>query len=158
MRDVTKRKKLTDSELQLRRMNRRPCCVECNTFKAEPVTGKEIYPHRPDLHDRQYWLCPCGAYVGCHRGSDYLPLGRPANKATRDARSDAHAAFDPLWKKVSSRDGIAMGHARARGYRWLAGELGISAEDCHIAMMDAATARRVTAICTAVIEAAKVPA
>lgn len=135
---------------ELKRMNKKPRCVECQSWNVRMTTGAEVYPARPDLHDKQIWICQCGAYVGCHEGTDYTPLGRPAGPKTRKARGDAHAAFDPLWKKVADRDGINVGHARNRGYRFLAEQLGIERADCHISHMDEAMCRRVVEICAAV--------
>ena len=113
-------------------------CLECGRTNATLVTGKRIYPHREDLHRLQYWLCPCGAYCGVHPGSTE-PLGAPAGPETRNARTRAHARFDPLWQ-----DGE---WSRKQAYAWLAGALGIEPEDCHIGMFDKATALRVVEVC-----------
>lgn len=123
-----------------------PVCGECGQ-PTQMVGGKVIYPHRPDLWDgRWYWRCACGAYCGVHRGT-LKPLGSPAGRETRRAREAAHAAFDPLWQKRQQLSGLTKHHARGKGYKWLAAELGIDRKDCHIGMMDAATARRVVEIC-----------
>lgn len=52
-------------------------CPYCERH-AELVGGEVIYPHRPDLGSKKFWLCtPCNAYVGCHAGDDGTrPLGR----------------------------------------------------------------------------------
>lgn len=122
-----------------------PACGECGGSTAL-VGGNVIYPHRPDLSGGWYWRCGCGAYCGIHKGT-FKPLGSPAGKETRRAREAAHAAFDPLWKKRQRLSGLAPHHARGKGYKWLAEQLGIDRKDCHIGMMDAATARRVVEIC-----------
>ena len=57
----------------------------------------------------------------------------------RNARTRAHARFDPLWQ-----DGE---WSRKQAYAWLAGALGIEPEDCHIGMFDKATAMRVVEVC-----------
>jgi hypothetical protein len=131
-----------------------PGCGECAAPSGvELVKSEAIYPNRSDLwtHDdgatRYYWRCrDCGAYVGVHRGT-FKALGTPAGKATRDARSAAHAAFDPLWQKRAHISAMKPSRARAKGYRWLASELGIDPKECHIGMMDVAMARRVVEIC-----------
>jgi len=121
-------------------------CGECAT-PARLVTGAVIYPRRPDLAGKAYWRCTaCGAYVGCHPGTQQ-PLGTPCSPTTRAARLAAHAAFDPLWQAKVQRDGVAKKEARGSGYRWLAGQLGLDRADCHIGLMDAATARRVVDLC-----------
>ncbi len=111
----------------------RPTCIECGSG-SEMVTGKRIYPHRPDLYGKMFWLCSCGAYCGCHPGTTQA-LGHPCGPETRKARSAAHAAFDPIWKrKEMSRHGA---------YAWLSAATGIEPEKCHIGMMTADQARSV---------------
>lgn len=123
-----------------------PACGECGQ-PTLMVGGKVIYPNRPDLWEgRWYWRCACGAYCGVHRGT-LKPLGSPAGRETRRAREAAHAAFDPLWQRRMELSGISKHHARGKGYKWLAAQLGIAVKECHIGMMDAATARRVVEIC-----------
>ncbi|EQA97116.1 zinc-finger-containing protein [Sphingobium sp. HDIP04] len=124
-----------------------PTCADCDS--AERVTmarGPEIYPHRPDLADKLFWRCGCGAYCGVHAGT-LKSLGRPAGKATRDARQAAHAAFDPLWERKMRRDGVSKQRARGAGYKWLASQIGIAPKDCHIGDMDRATALKVVEVC-----------
>lgn len=124
----------------------KPDCPYC-TKPSERVTGKVMYPHRPDLASKIFYRCqPCGAWVGCHPGTE-TPLGRLADAELRQAKSAAHAAFDPLWKRKAERDGIGKGKARGKGYKWLAQQLGIDPADCHIGMFDAPTCRRVVRIC-----------
>lgn len=125
-----------------------PVCVECNGRDPELVGGDVIYPHRPDLYRKKFLRCRCGAYVGCHMGTD-LPLGHPAGPLTQRARKDAHAAFDPLWKRKMAKDGVSKHEARGAGYRWLAAELGIDPKACHIGWMNRETALRVVAACAA---------
>ena len=116
---------------------------------AELVTGDALYPGRDDLRHLQFWRCgPCRAHVGCHRkgaivriqggsvtSDGTMPLGRLANAELRLAKGRAHAAFDPLWK-----DGEMSRH---RAYRWLAKQIGIAPDDCHIGMFDLEQCRAV---------------
>lgn len=122
-----------------------PLCLECGRA-ADLVQSQRIYPRRPDLWNRPMWLCSCGAYTSCHAGTQ-VAKGRPAAKATRDARIAAHAAFDPLWQAKQRKEGCSKKKARGAGYKWLGQQLGLDPKDCHIGEMDAATARRVAAIC-----------
>lgn len=119
-----------------------PACPYCGR-QAELVTGATIHPHRPDLHAKYFWLCsPCSAWVGTHRGGrNHQPLGRLANADLRFAKQAAHAAFDPLWRRCGMRRGGA--------YKWLADQLGIPADKCHIGMFDVSTCERVVAVCRA---------
>ena len=107
--------------------------------EAKLVTGRAIYPHRPDLFAKHFYQCdPCGAYVGCHPGTTNA-LGRLANADLRAAKSSAHAAFDPLWREGSM--------TRKQAYAWLADQLGTQRTECHIGMFDLQTCQRVVEIC-----------
>lgn len=131
-----------------------PRCGECSDGgNVEMAPGSVIYPKRSDLWkwpdgtERWWWLClSCRAYVGTHKGT-IKPLGSPAGRETRRAREAAHAAFDPMWQKRQRLSGISKAKARGLGYKWLAEQLGISFKECHIGMMDEATAWRAMSIC-----------
>ncbi len=118
-------------------------CSYCDN-KAILVTGKVIYPHRPDLATKKFWNCiPCKAYVGCHPVSNHhktddVPLGRLANAELRKLKSQAHAAFDPKW-----RSGMMT---RKEAYGILADRLGIKRKDCHIGMFEEETCLKVVEI------------
>lgn len=108
--------------------------------------GETGYPYRRDYGP--VWLCRADlAWVGCHPGTENA-LGRLANAELRQAKMDAHAAFDPLWTRKMAKEGCSKSHARKAGYRWLAGELGIPPKACHIGHMDVEQCRRVVEICT----------
>lgn len=99
-------------------------CNYCNN-EALLVSGKEVYPHRPDLYRKRFYLCsPCNAYVGCHMNTT-IPLGSLANENLRKIRRQAHDMFDPLWKTSLI--------TRKKAYKLLASHLSISPSDCHIA-------------------------
>jgi hypothetical protein len=114
-------------------------CPYCHG-QAKLVTGRTLYPHRPDLAEKQFFLCaPCDAYCGTHPGG--RPLGRLADAHLRRARQHVHALFDPLYLKASEAyDGEDNGRlrnvARARAYRWLAAQMGILVDACHVGMFD----------------------
>ena len=116
-------------------------CPYCDSA-VKRVTGKTVYPRRPDLHKRPYYACErfpeCDAYVGCHPGTA-VPLGRLADKELRQAKNAAHRAFDPIWKDGRMR--------RHEAYQWLAGQLGIDRAECHIGMFDVEMCRRVVDAC-----------
>ena len=124
---------------------RRRLTCDCGR-KAELVTGKEIYPHRPDLYKRTFWLCrPCDAYVGCHKKHHKYnpngdkPFGILANKELRDLKVTAHRVFDPLWQ--------SSGMTRTQAYRWLAYELQIPQNECHFGLFDKETINRAIKLC-----------
>lgn len=110
-----------------------PPCSECGR-EAYRTDGAEIYPHRPDLHHKIMWACICGAYCGSHENTGE-PLGYPCGWHTRQARMAAHEAFDRLWKHGPP--------TRPEAYAWLAHEMGLPPEQCHIGMMTEEQARRV---------------
>ena len=77
------------------------CCGCCTEVNARLTDGKEIYPHRNDLHDLPFWKCDrCGNYVGCHHKTNNptLPLGVIPTKELMNARKHIHKILDPLWK------------------------------------------------------------
>lgn len=97
------------------------------------------------------WICrPCDAWIGVHKNSPrFMPLGRLANAELRKAKQAAHAMFDNLWQRKASRDKktVKKSNARSDGYHWLAEQLGIPFEKCHIGMFDVETCKRVVEIC-----------
>lgn len=109
-------------------------CPYCER-EAEPCTGVEVYPHRPDLGTKRFWRCvPCDAYVGCHEHTN-RPLGRLANAELRALKIAVHAAFDPLWHGNARRGrGKNRKHLRSATYERLAQGMGIPRAQCHIAM------------------------
>lgn len=115
-----------------------PVCPYCQC-DSQQVTGREVYPHRPDLHHKHFYRCtPCDALVGCHPGT-IIPLGRLANAYLRKLKSQAHACFDPLWKE--------QGIPRGKAYTMLAKGLNIAQEDCHIGMFDEELCKRTIQLC-----------
>lgn len=130
-------------------MSEAPTCPYCGQL-SELTDSAEVY------HGRSYgpiYLCrDCQAWVGVHKGTT-KPLGRLANKELRDWKKKAHAAFDPLWQKKLEKRRRERGPeyrkfwARGSGYKWLAGQLGIPAKECHIGMFDVRMCQRVVDIC-----------
>ena len=86
-------------------------CCGCGKVVAPRLTnGKEIYPHREDLHELPFWKCDtCGNFVGCHHKSRERtkPLGSIPTPGIRNARKVIHAVLDPMWKSGSfTRSGL----------------------------------------------------
>lgn len=121
-----------------------PLCVECGKL-GKLASGAQAYPDRPDYAAKMFYVCECGAMVGCHAGTG-IALGRPANARTRWLRTQAHEALDAIWGK-DQRSRLASSYARRRAYKWLAGELGIKPDACHIGWMGAEELQRVIEIC-----------
>lgn len=114
--------------------------VDCNYCgnPAELVGGEHVYPHRPDLYDKKFWVCdPCGARVGTHEGDPlYRPYGTLATHELRRLRRRVHELFDPLWQGLAKSQSLTRSKARALAYDWLADHLEISRDDCHMGKFD----------------------
>lgn len=121
-----------------------PICAECSSM-AEQVDSAVIYPHREDLHGKPMFRCKCGAYVGAHPGTE-VPLGYPAGPETRALRSKVHRLLDPLWEAKMQRDKVSKGKARDAAYGWLAAQLAIDRDDCHVSHFNADRCRAAIAI------------
>lgn len=121
-------------------------CPYCGNL-AELVTGGAVYgQHRigAAVTHRYFWRCvPCSAYVGCHPNTKRA-LGTLADKPTRAARAEAHVAFDRQW--VGRGPG-----ARGAAYAWLAGQLDLPEDRCHIGMFSVDECKRVVEVCAASI-------
>lgn len=74
------------------------CCGCWAHVEARKTTGREVYPHRDDLHGKVFYVCDtCSNYVGCHKNTD-KPLGVIPTPEIRAARQRVHNAIDPYWK------------------------------------------------------------
>lgn len=122
-------------------------CDYCH-HDAQLVKGFGIYPNRPDLWDKWFWLCSyCDAWCGCHpvnnskrhKSDGTVPLGRLANAELRKAKQKAHLALDPLWKS-----GIMT---RTEAYKKVAEAIGVSMANMHIGMLDVDGCKAVVAAC-----------
>lgn len=103
---------------------------------------------------------PCYAWVGCHKGTT-KPLGIPATQEVRDARKKAHGAFDPIWQsmwrdlnkshsmRLNKRvpEYYGKGPARKAIYAWLAEQMDIPVEECHISWFNKKECEQVLDIC-----------
>lgn len=121
-------------------------CVECNSTdysNMKLVRGETIYPHRQDLWNLRFWICQCGAYVGCHKNGDgKQPLGAAAGAETRRLRSKCHALFDPMWQ--SKDPSVRIFRSRNSAYAWISQMMRV--EQAHFSWMGAADLNRALAI------------
>jgi len=105
-------------------------CPDCGGVMVLFLAAKNFYVCTTET-------CSCRHFA--HEDGD--PLGTPADSSTREARTKAHAAFDPLWEtKVFPN--------RSRAYTWLAKQLRIHPMACHMGLFDRDTCERVVAICS----------
>lgn len=110
-------------------------CVKCNeNVKANLVTGREIYPHRPDLYNLLFYKCPtCGGFVGTHK-ADNRPLGCIPTEGLKRARIGVHNRMDRLWKGgIISRNQLYKRISQEMGYEYHNGETR-SVEECNRAL------------------------
>lgn len=118
--------------------NGKMTCPYCFGF-APLVREAKVRPTYKGPGGKQFYHCaPCDAYVGCHEGTTQ-PLGRLANAQLRRAKQQAHTAFDPIWR--------SGGMSRSQAYEWLAVELRITNEACHIGMFTVPRCERTIALC-----------
>ena len=103
-------------------------CNYCGLL-ADFVTGKEMYPHRPDLYSLKFYHCPiCNASVGTHKKTEE-PFGTLSNKELKRYRQRAHEVFDGYWKTSRSA-------SRDKSYKRLARDMGLKKSETHIGMFD----------------------
>lgn len=81
----------------------------------------------------------CQATHGAH--PDGQPLGKPADQETKKARIRAHAAFDKTW------NGVSVKNARNRAYKFLANQMELTADQCHIGMFTKQQCEQVVKLC-----------
>ena len=135
-----------------------PQCPYCGRPSVFHMDSSYIY--RGQNYGPVFECEPCGAYVGAHRAT-LLPMGTLANKPLRILRMQCHKLFDPLYKDLSqaypehgrgltrpAHNSTMRGAARTRAYRWLAAQLNIPLDDCHIAMFREDRCREVIALLT----------
>lgn len=120
---------------------------------VETIGFEDYYPPFPAArHD-----LPCGdcgalmvlrgtkqPFYGCSRWPacsgthsaypDGRPQGIPANKATREARKEAHSFFDLLWKPGEHGEKPKM--TRAKAYAWLRRQMKLSESEAHFSRFD----------------------
>ena len=102
-------------------------CSYCNK-PSELVTGKTIYPHRPDLYSKYFYYCKdCNAYIGCHKGTKE-PMGTLAKADLRLARVKTHEALDKIWKETLL--------SRYKTYKALANYTELHIDATHIGLFD----------------------
>lgn len=95
---------------------------------VELVSNAEIYNGR-EYGDWPYaYLCAdCDAYVGLHPDTD-IPLGTLADAKLRKDRNASKAIFHRVKE--------FHGFSRSLAYQWLAREMGIPVESCHLGWFD----------------------
>lgn len=128
------------------------------TFDTEITSGKIChycnvpteYVDSSIIYGKSYGMiyhCPqCRSYVGVHKDSPEISLGRVANYELREMKKRAHFYFDQLWKKAIE-EGRSKKKARGAAYKWLADKIGVDRDQCHIGFFDQEYCQRVIDAC-----------
>lgn len=97
------------------------CCGCGDKIEARLTDGKEIYPHRDDLHLLPFWKCDtCQNFVGCHHKTKNRtqPLGCIPTPEIKKARQRIHQLLDPIWQSGKME--------RKEVYRYISEKIGWS--------------------------------
>lgn len=105
-------------------------CTYCEG-QAELISSTRVYGGRDY---GMLWAClKCQAWVGVHKGST-KPLGILANAELRTLKMRVHQVFDRLWKSGTV--------SRTKAYKWLAEQMQIPPNKCHIGMFNDVMCKR----------------
>lgn len=109
-----------------------PKCPVCNQ-DAVRVTGREIYPRRPDLYSKIFFRCDTHQdhYVGTHEKTKE-PLGVLADAEHRLLKMKCHSIFDPHW--LPSNHDRGRRAMRMKCYARLATEMNLTIGETHFGM------------------------
>jgi len=103
------------------------------------VNNSEIYNGRTYGDWPYAYLCSgCRAYVGLHPDTD-IPLGTLANDQLRKDRNASKAVFHRLKED--------RGFSRTLAYQWLAGQMGISVDECHFGWFEHEQCAQASRVC-----------
>ncbi|QBY56420.1 zinc-finger-containing protein [Cupriavidus oxalaticus] len=102
-----------------------PLCDYCGGKAVLARMGEETYPYQED--HGPVWICsPCHAWIGVRaRSKHHTPLGRLADAALREKKSQLHDALEPLVAAKMRRDGVNAFEARGKAMKWLIASLHI---------------------------------
>jgi ssDNA-binding Zn-finger/Zn-ribbon topoisomerase 1 len=113
-------------------------CPDCGAPMVLRSTNKYKYK---DGSPRKFYGCStfpkCRGTHGAH--PDGSLLGTPGDSKTKISRMAAHESFDRLWKNNHMERGYA--------YEWLAIQMRISVEHCHIGNFNEEQCQQVTNLC-----------
>jgi|SaaInlStandDraft_4_1057021.scaffolds.fasta_scaffold98198_1 hypothetical protein len=74
------------------------CCGCEKQVRTVIKDGLVVYPHRPDLKNKEFYVCEsCNNFVGMNSRSGE-PLGVIPTKEISSFRQTIHGLIDPLWK------------------------------------------------------------
>ncbi len=98
-------------------------CDNCGSDRIGLTSNSVVYGVQRGDWPYCFYCDECSAMVGCHPNT-HLPMGLMATGPTRRKRKQLHVLFDPIWR---------LGYiSRDDAYIWLAKELEIESDNCHI--------------------------
>lgn len=115
---------------------KRPTVCNICGGEVEYIPNRKVYG-QPMGSGWCYRCKGCGAYVGTHKPRPKEAMGLLADDRMRLGKQFCHQMFDKRWLGAPDKR-----KARTEAYRWLAGELGIPAEECHFGYFDLEELRR----------------
>lgn len=125
-------------------------CLKCPYCGGKARLRDYSFIYHNNKYKGKVFVCEnfpkCDSYVGCHPNTT-RPLGRLANKKLRHLKAKAHEWFDPLWKNRCFDHDKSMSKNRSLAYKWLASELHLTDNQCHIGKFDAGTCQKIIKLC-----------
>lgn len=120
-------------------------CQYCGNLSTI-ATGLLLYGKGHKLANREFYHCKnCEAWVGMHEVNK-KPFGALAKSDLRKKRVLAHSLFDDIWKDEIKK-GLSKSKARKQAYNWLAENLNIPIEQCHIGAFSIEECNKVMVLC-----------
>lgn len=149
--DLAKELNLSSKQFNIDRFDETLCKLALEAFSNIQTACVPVCPYCSNLSvylpsKRIYRCDPCDAQVGVHKHNNQ-PLGTLANAELRAARKKAHSYFDPLWRCKMQRYSFTVSQARKPAYEWLAVQMGLSFDECHIGEFDIEQCNQVMRIC-----------
>jgi hypothetical protein len=129
-------------------------CPYC--FKASKlIPAVYVYGYKNKLNGKYVRRCKkCDALVGCH-GYSKKAMGILAKPNVRILRKKAHEEFDYIWQYKIKRENCSKKHARQLAYEWLANQLDVELEDCHISQFFEFELKETIRICSKYVKKIK---
>ena len=125
----------------MKRQNVKIKCPYCGSL-AQLRPASALNKLAPGYAGKRFYVCSrypaCNSYVEAHASSG-LPMGRLANQSLRWKRREAHKALERLWLQGYM--------SKPEAYRWLQMQMGLPAEDAHIALFSEYRCNEVIRLC-----------
>lgn len=89
------------SKDKAKKLHLRPVkCLACEkVVQGRLTTGKEVYPDKPDLKRRRFYICDsCKGFIGCHdwKKCKNVPIGSIPTPEIAEKRREVFEALKPI--------------------------------------------------------------